>query len=80
MSLTSGLSNQSLTTHAAQLRADKTGEMFRSLEESLDEAIQRVQTSSGTERSESAARSLDKAFDAAKKILEKARSISVQRS
>ncbi len=72
----SGQSNQGVTTHAAQLRADKTGEMFRSLEESLDEAIQLVLTSSGNGRPESTARRLDTAFDAAKKILEKARAIS----
>lgn len=75
---TSEPSNPGLQTHAAQLRTDATGDIFRSLEESLQEAIALSSASSGSGRAEGAhgaASRLDSAFEAAEKILMTARSI-----
>ncbi len=69
-----------LATHAAQLKADTTGEMFRSLEDGLEEAINLVTPSNGSGRTSEAAMRLETAFEAAEKILEKARSMRPRRT
>lgn len=77
---TSGQSNPGPQTHSAQLREDTTGEVFRSLEDSLEEAVDLVMKTNGTSRSEAAAERLDTAFEAAERILAKAASIRPSRT
>ena len=63
-------------THSAQLRADRSGAVFRALEESLREAIDLVKKTDPDGRPEAAIQQLDVAFEAAQRILAKARSIA----
>lgn len=75
----SGQNGTGPTTHAAQLRADDTGEAFRALEGGLEEAINASLASRKDNPSQSH-HLLDTAFEAAESILEKARSIRPRRT
>jgi hypothetical protein len=68
-------SGQSTETLAARIRVETTGEALRELEERLAEAIQSTRSASAGDPSESVNEALGKAFEAAKRILEKARTL-----
>lgn len=76
--------DQNVTTLAADLLADKTGQVLNALQESLTQARQAAQASPGhTGKSKAAqdvSRSLDSAFDVAQRILNSARIAQTQRA
>jgi RNA-binding protein YhbY len=74
----SGQLTQGLETHATQLRADKTGQMLKSLEDSLEEASSTIAALTREGCTEDVARQLDSALDAAKVILVHARKVSAR--
>lgn len=76
----SGQKDPGPQTHSAQLRADRTGAVFRALEESLQDAIDLVKKTNPDGRSGAAVQQLDVAFEAAQRILAKARSIAAFRA
>lgn len=76
----SGQSPESFTTPAADLLADKSGEVFLALQESLLKARQSVEILASDESKASVVKRLATAFDAAERILASAREAQLRRS
>jgi hypothetical protein len=76
--------DQNVTTLAADLLADKTGQVLNALQESLTQARQAAQASSGdigkSKAAQDVSRRLDSAFDVAQRILVSAGAAKTQRT
>lgn len=76
--------DQNVTTLAADLLADNTGQVLHALQDSLTQARQTAQASSGLpgkgKAVQDVSKRLDAAFDVAQRILDSARAAKTQRA